>query len=164
MTDFDLATMPPGEAVIRTAKASDAAPCAKILQDWLDITPWMLDLHSLDETVGFLGRKIFPSHEVVVADAGDEGIVGFIAWNDEGSIPVLYVADGWRSKRIGASLLAVAKRAHPQGLSLWTFQDNEGAKRFYEAQGFREVRRTDGDNEEGLPDILFEWSGTGDAG
>ena len=163
MTEFKVASLPLGEAMIRPVRASDAAACAKILQDWLDLTPWMLDLHSLNETAEFLSTKIFPSHEVVVADAGADGVVGFIAWNQEGTIPVLYVSEQWRSKRIGSALLAVAKKAHPRGLSLWTFQDNEGARRFYEGHGFREVRRTDGDNEEGLPDILFEWPGAGDA-
>ncbi len=30
--------------------------------------------------------------------------------------------------------------------------------RFYEAHGFVEVDRTEGDNEEGQPDILYCWS------
>jgi putative acetyltransferase len=42
-------------------------------------------------------------------------------------------------------------------LSLWTFQANEGARRFYAREGFAEVRMTEGDNEEGLPDVLLEW-------
>jgi hypothetical protein len=45
----------------------------------------------------------------------------------------------------------------PQGFSLWTFQANLGARRFYERHGCRQVRRTDGDNEENLPDILYEY-------
>ncbi len=42
-------------------------------------------------------------------------------------------------------------------LKLWTFQANEDARRFYIREGFREVRMTDGDNEEGLPDVMLEW-------
>jgi len=54
----------------------------------------------------------------------------------------------------------VAKRERPQGLQLWTFASNAGAQRFYDRHGFVETRRTDGrDNEEGLPDILYVWSG-----
>ena len=57
---------------------------------------------------------------------------------------------------IGSALLAVAKRERPQGLRLWAFQTNTGARRFYERHGFVEVRRTDGrDNEERAPDVLY---------
>jgi hypothetical protein len=45
----------------------------------------------------------------------------------------------------------------PQGFSLWTFQANLGTRRFHERPGCREIRRTDGGNEENLPDIMYEW-------
>ena len=34
---------------------------------------------------------------------------------------------------------------------------NARARAFYERQGFQPVSRTDGDNEEQLPDILYRW-------
>lgn len=37
---------------LRRAGVEDAPACAAILQDWLDRTPWMPDLHDLDETTG----------------------------------------------------------------------------------------------------------------
>jgi hypothetical protein len=41
---------------------------------------------------------------------------------------------------------------------LWTFQRNTRSRLFYALQGFREVRRTDGQgNEEREPDVLLEW-------
>jgi len=44
-------------------------------------------------------------------------------------------------------------------LQLWTFQRNTAAIAFYEKNGFRTVRKTDGaTNEEREPDILFEWT------
>ena len=43
-------------------------------------------------------------------------------------------------------------------LRLWVFQENVGARRFYERRGFRLVRETDGaGNEEKEPDALLEW-------
>ncbi len=58
----------------------------------------------------------------------------------------------------GSLLLAKAKAELPRGFSLWTFQANLGARRFYERHGLAEARRTNGAaNEEGLPDILYEW-------
>jgi hypothetical protein len=41
---------------------------------------------------------------------------------------------------------------------LWTFQQNDGARRFYERHGLRLIRLTDGeDNEEKTPDALYAW-------
>lgn len=41
----------------------------------------------------------------------------------------------------GTLLLAKAKEEMPQGFSLWTFQANLGARRFYKRHGCREIRR-----------------------
>ena len=72
----------------------------------------------------------------------------------------LYVEPGLTGRGIGSALLAVAKRERPQGLQLWAFQTNTGARRFYERHGFVEVRRTDGrDNEERAPDVLYAYRG-----
>ena len=38
------------------------------------------------------------------------------------------------------------------------FQKNEGARRFYERHGFTAVEWTDGDNEEGAPDVRYRWT------
>ena len=53
--------------------------------------------------------------------------------------------------------MAAAKARRPEGLTLWTFVANEGARRFYAREGFVEVGRTEGENEEGLPDVLLAW-------
>jgi ribosomal protein S18 acetylase RimI-like enzyme len=48
----------------------------------------------------------------------------------------------------------------PAGLSLWVFEDNIDAIRFYEREGFQLVKKRDieeQDNEEGLPDRLYKW-------
>ena len=64
-----------------------------------------------------------------------------------------------QSQGIGRALLAVAMSREPP-LRLWVFQRNAAAIRFYCAQGFREIERTDGSrNEEHEPDMLMEWCG-----
>jgi ribosomal protein S18 acetylase RimI-like enzyme len=76
---------------------------------------------------------------------------------DGDSIDQLYVDPDLTCRGIGAQLLDVAKRERPEGLGLWTFVSNQGAQRFYERHGFREVERTDGSrNEERAPDIRLE--------
>ena len=58
---------------------------------------------------------------------------------------------------LAVEALDVAKAERPEGLTLWAFVANEGALRFYAREGFVEVARTDGDNEEGLPDVMLRW-------
>ncbi len=70
----------------------------------------------------------------------------------------LYVEPRLTGRGIGSTLLALAQGLHPDGLGLWVFESNEGARRFYVRHGFGEVRRTDGsDNEERAPDIELAW-------
>lgn len=70
----------------------------------------------------------------------------------------LYVAPGFEGRGLGARLLARARAERPTGLSLYVFAQNRRARAFYEREGFRAARFGDGsDNEEGLPDVLYEW-------
>ena len=75
-----------------------------------------------------------------------------------GWIDQLCVLRSAQSGGIGSALLRVAQEAH-DSLSLWTFQRNTPARRFYEARGFRPIRETDGaGNEEKEPDVLYLWT------
>ena len=60
-------------------------------------------------------------------------------------------------------LMAVAKQQRADGLQLWTFEANQRARRFYERHGFVATGSTEGDNEEGAPDVRYEWSPSGTA-
>ena len=100
---------------------------------------------------------MLPARVVTVAERADS-VVGFLALG-EGQIDALYIADGARRRGVGASLIGDAKAMRPTGLMLWTFVANDAARAFYAAQGFAELRRTEGDNEERLPDILLYWPG-----
>jgi len=70
----------------------------------------------------------------------------------------LYVDPDAQNQGVGAALLEHAKALRPDGLVLWVFQKNEGARRFYERHGFRLVKLTDGaENMEREPDALYRW-------
>ena len=76
----------------------------------------------------------------------------------DGMLNHLYVDPDAMGGGIGTALLARAQERCPQGFRLWTFQQNKGARRFYERSGFRVVELTDGSgNEEREPDVLYEW-------
>ena len=64
---------------------------------------------------------------------------------------------GRQRQDIGKALLGRATKAYAL-LPLWMLQKSAAAIRFYLAQGFREIERTEGSrNEEREPDVLFEW-------
>jgi GNAT superfamily N-acetyltransferase len=99
---------------------------------------------------------VLPTKEVWVAEV--DGIVEALVVLDGDWIDQLYVAPGRTGQRLGTELLNTAKLHRPQGLRLWTFQANQGARRFYERHGFKAMATTDDDNEEGAPDVRYEWS------
>ena len=133
-----------------------AMGCAAILNAWIDATDWMPRIHAPASVEWFVRDVVFAMRRVWVAEDGD-GTRGFLALDIENTITALYVADSARGHGIGRMLLDCAKR-EDHALELWVFQSNANARRFYEREGFHEVRRTDGDNEEGVPDVLMRWN------
>jgi len=73
------------------------------------------------------------------------------------SVEQLYVGPGHTGHGIGGQLISLAKEQRPEGLQLWTFESNVDARRFYERHDFVATGSTDGDNEEGAPDVRYEW-------
>ncbi len=137
---------------LRPATSEDAPACGKILQNWLDKTPWMPNLHSLKSTINFCRSSLIGEFKTTVA--GDP-VAGFISLEPDNSVAALYVAP--TGQGTGRILLDHAKSGCDR-LALWVFQANTHAIRFYERHGFKEVRRTDGANTaEKLPDIRMEW-------
>lgn len=88
----------------------------------------------------------------------DDGVAALLVM-DGNWVDQLYVDPAYFGRRLGSQLLDLAKEHHPDGLDLWTFQANVGARRFYERHGFTAIATTDGDNEEAAPDIHYHWHG-----
>ena len=143
------------EVTLRPARPEDAAACAAIFNAWVDATEWMPRVHDADDVVRHYRAHVLAHDAVTVAEQGGK-VVGFLALAD-GHVDALYLAAGARRRGVGAALLRAAKAASPGGLTLWTFVANAGARRFYRREGFLELGRTEGENEEGLPDVLLAW-------
>lgn len=156
MKDQSFLPHPEAETLeIRKAQPTDAGSVGAILYGFQQQTPWMPQLYAEVEVIAFCGVMIDRGWVSVAVQAGV--VQGFIA-RDGAEICSLYLAPGACGQGIGKALLQAAKVAAPH-LWLKAFVANEGARRFYQREGFQEVARGDGsDNEEGLPDIRFEWS------
>jgi GNAT superfamily N-acetyltransferase len=132
--------------------------CAAILNAWIDATAWMPRVHARDDVDLHYREHVYAWCEVTVGEVGG-AVRGFLALGPHGRVHSLYLDAGARGQGLGTALVGAAKTARPEGLNLWTFLANEPARRFYARQGFVEVRRTEGENEEGLPDVLLAWPG-----
>ncbi|MBE1282057.1 MAG: GNAT family N-acetyltransferase [Rhodobacteraceae bacterium] len=139
---------------LRAAYPTDAGTTGEILYRFMMDTEWMPKLYTAAETIGFCGTMIERGW-VTVAEM-DHQVLGFLARDGE-EICALYVARGAHKTGIGKQLLDHAKEGSDR-LMLWAFQHNVGAQRFYRREGFVPIETSDGSrNEEGLPDIAFEW-------
>ncbi|MBM6399735.1 GNAT family N-acetyltransferase [Phycicoccus sonneratiae] len=149
--------MPDSAVVLRPAVDADVPALADLfLAVRADSVPGIPPLAHPPETVAPFLARVVASDTVWVAE--ENGLpVGFLALGRGGEVEHLYVRSGATGRGTGAALLALARAAHPEGLALWTFAANAGARRFYAREGFVEVGGTDGDNEEGAPDIRMEW-------
>ncbi|MBI2246282.1 MAG: GNAT family N-acetyltransferase [Nocardioides sp.] len=98
-------------------------------------------------------------HEAWVATLPHGRLVGYAlmspVWLDH-----LFIDPELRGTGIGSVLLDLVKSLRPDGFSLWVFESNTGAHRFYARHGLVELERTDGSgNEEKAPDIRMAWPG-----
>lgn len=128
---------------------------------------YLPDLHTAAETRAFIAQ-IVATEEVWVMEAptsrGGAAIAAFTAIRDaeDGAtwLDHLYVHPALQNHALGGALLERVKTQRPAGFSLFTFQANAGARRFYERHGLVLAKLGDGrDNEEGLPDALYLWRG-----
>lgn len=110
--------------------------------------------HSFDDHLYFLNDLLPKEYKVELALI-DYHVVGMIAYNEH-EISQLYIHLDYQGLGIGSVLLARAKERSSGKLTLYTFEVNKQAQAFYEKHGFRIIGRGH-ENEEGLPDILYEW-------
>jgi ribosomal protein S18 acetylase RimI-like enzyme len=145
--------------VVRPARPEDADAVADVYVASFAGLRYLPPLHTDDEKRAWIRGTVLPQQEVWVAER-DGRVVGFGSLSHR-TLELLYVRPEAQGLGAGALLLAKAKERRPGGFRLWVFQQNEGARRFYERHGLRLVELTDGAaNEEREPDALYEWRPT----
>jgi ribosomal protein S18 acetylase RimI-like enzyme len=145
------------DCAIRSARSDDAEAIADVhLNSRREAMPWLPVLHSREEAIAYFAGHVLVHEEVLVAEV-NELVVGFMALEGD-HVDHLYIAPSFQSRGIGHKLLAMAMKLRPGGLTLWTFQRNTRARRFYEARGFVASEFNDGSrNEEREPDVRYAW-------
>ena len=147
-----------GVSRIRRAEEADYGTATEVLlRSRRASVPAIPPLVHLDEDAKahFVGT-VMPFAEVWVAEV-DEAVAGVLVLNGNW-IEQLYVDPDWINQGLGTALIERAKVVRPEALELWTFKSNREAQRFYERHGFQAVGGTNGDNEEGEPDIHYRWA------
>ncbi len=145
------------DITVRRARSSDALRIADVfLAARRGALPYLREVHSDDETRGWIAATVFETCDLWVG-LWDGAVAGFLALDDQ-TLEHLYVLPDYQSAGVGSALLSKAKDLSRGTLTLWTFQRNAGARRFYENRHFRAVEFTDGSgNEEAEPDVRYEW-------
>jgi ribosomal protein S18 acetylase RimI-like enzyme len=113
------------------------------------------EIHSFEDHVDFINHRLPGQFRIDIAIL-DEKVVGMIAYN-KNEISQLYIHVGYQGIGIGEALLNKAKEHSSERLTLYTFDINQKAQRFYEKHGFIIIGRGN-ENEENLPDIQYEWT------
>jgi GNAT superfamily N-acetyltransferase len=140
---------------LRRARLDESNEVAALYRRVADAEWPFMAPHTPAEDRVFFRDRIFGRCNVWVA-RDRETIIGFCAvrrsWIDH-----LHVERVRHGEGVGSALLTRALRGRRR-VRLWTFQVNARSRRFYAHHGFKEVRFTDGaENEEREPDVLLKW-------
>lgn len=114
------------------------------------------DIHDFADHLNFLKTVLIEENQVFLAiDEDADKSVGLLAVDGE-HLNQLYIHTDYQGKGIGTRLLKLAKSLSNGKLQLYTFEVNKRAQKFYEKYDFKIIGRGS-ENEENLPDILYEW-------
>lgn len=112
------------------------------------------EIYSFENHINYLNHILPRQYQIDLALI-DDNVVGMIAYNKR-EISQLYIHIDYQGIGIGQTLLNKVKEQSSGRLTLYTFEVNQNAQRFYEKNGFKIVGRGH-ENEENLPDIQYEW-------
>jgi ribosomal protein S18 acetylase RimI-like enzyme len=156
------AAAPGGHWSLRRADPADAEFIAAIFTSSRRAAmPYLPLLYTDTEVLEWIKDVVLRRSSATLAVSSD-GEAGGFASVQSGVLEHLYVSPQLQGHGLGTLLLDAAKEESPRGLRLHVFQRNLSARQFYERRGFKLVELRDGSsNEEGEPDAVYEWRGSG---
>ena len=137
---------------MRLAIARDSDAVATVLlESRRRFLPFAPSAHPDHEVRAWVRDTLVPAGGVVVCER-DARIVAVLGTSEEPAcswIDQLSVLPGFTGQGLGTQLLRHAHRILRRPIRLFTFQENTGARRFYERHGYRAIAFSDGrENEE----------------
>jgi GNAT superfamily N-acetyltransferase len=142
--------------VIRRATANDVEEIVAIFEPSFATLDFLPELHTHEEHLAWFEGRLREDDAYLLGS-------GFAILHGDW-LTHLYVHPDAIGTGIGHALFAHVTTLRPEGFQLWVFQQNERARRFYEAHGAVAVEFTDGSgNEERTPDVRYEWLPSGPA-
>lgn len=145
----------------RIATQSDANMLANLYlasrKEYISFAPLV---HSDAAIQQWMHDILIPSTQVWIVEKNDVilGMIAIAEKHDVNWIEQLYVLPQATGQGVGSLLMAKAKSFN-RPIRLRTFQENLGARRFYERHGFKIIEFSDGSgNEEHCPDMLYGWN------
>ena len=146
-------------AQIRLATPADAdAIVAVFCGSKRPALPWLEESYTPAEVRSYVTDVLLRTDTVWVAVLSDD-IVGYAALQDD-VLEQLFVAAGFQQRGIGTQLLLTARQAARDRMSVYVFVRNQAARCFYERHGFVSTADI---NEQGEPDLRYEWRRSGSA-
>ncbi|WP_325167517.1 GNAT family N-acetyltransferase [Lederbergia citri] len=146
--------MNPHKIIVTKYDTQYAEQTVKMWRDSKEQAIGQKEIHSFDNHLYFLNHILTRDFQIYLA-LMDGKVVGMIAFNEK-EISQLYIHIDYQGMGIGQTLLDRAKEQSSGRLTLFTFEVNVKAQRFYEKHGFKIISRGH-INEENLPDIKYEW-------
>ena len=148
--------------MLRSATLEDKDAVARVLFESRRVfMPYAPTPHAPPEIREWVQQHLIPTGRVTVA-VKDGQVVAVLANSEDHCaswVDQLYVLPGYENQGHGSRLLRSAHESLKRPVRLFTFQQNTGAKRFYERHGYKVVALSDGQsNEEKCPDVLYELS------
>jgi GNAT superfamily N-acetyltransferase len=141
---------------IRPAGTADAGDVAEVYLASFHATYDFPLAHTDDEVRAWIAEEVAGGGTWVAVD--ETGTIVAMMAVKPGELDQLYVRPDRLGEGMGRRLLDVARERSPNGLTLYTFQVNARARRFYERNGFVADWFGDGSaNEERQPDVRYVW-------
>jgi ribosomal protein S18 acetylase RimI-like enzyme len=141
--------------MVRRGALQDIEDVAELYQRSFGTLTFLPLLHTHEEHVRWFSSVLERDELWLYEEEGS--IVGFMMLGEE-VLDHLFLEPRVFRRGIGTALLELAKELRPAGFTLWTFQQNERARAFYEQHGLEPIQLTDGEgNEEKVPDVQYAW-------
>jgi GNAT superfamily N-acetyltransferase len=113
----------------------------------------------LEQAHEIVRKVIVPKRRIWVGTC-DSRIVAFLAM-DRSIIDRMYAEPSEWRKGWGRRFIDLAKSISPDGLELYTHQENHSARVLYEKHGFRVVEFGVSPPPESAPDVMYRWMPSG---